>query len=224
MATIRCTRCGNSCDDSTASFGESGLICDPCARGESARDAAQMMQAVHAAERAAGFSGAGAPQYSTAPVSVGPTHRGPAPRTRAHAELEQRGAAVQQVNLSSTVNVGPISTSRDGLREIWTLPSAPSVQGTFASEGFFTMVKKLFSRELQTGDEAFDRAVFIQTTTPEATQAWLASADVRSALAAIVKSGETFSIEGNTVTGSIYWDLGEVGSPEVIAQLAASLR
>lgn len=224
MATIRCTRCGNSCDDSTASFGESGLICDPCARGESARDAAQMMQAVQAAERAAGFTPSGAPQYSTGPVSVGPSHRAPAPRSQAHLALEQRGATVQQINLSSTVNIGPVSSSRDGLREIWTLPSAPSVQATFGSEGFFTMVKKLFSREIQTGDESFDSAVFIQTTTPEATQAWLASPEVRSALATIVKSGETFSIEGNVATGSIYWDLGEVGSPEVIAQLVASLR
>ncbi|MBL8684669.1 MAG: hypothetical protein JNK05_36170 [Myxococcales bacterium] len=219
MTTIRCTRCGSSCDDSTASFAESGLICDPCARGETARDAAQMMQSAQAAERAAGFTPAGAPQYSTAPASVGPRHH-----TSAHEALRARGATVQQSNLSTTVSVGPVSSTRDGLKEIWTLPSAPSVQATFASEGFFTMVKKLFSREIQTGDEAFDRAVFIQTTTPEATQAWLASPEVRSALATIVNSGESFSIEGSTVTGSVYWDVGAVGSPEVIAQLAASLR
>lgn len=223
MATIRCTCCGNSCDESTASFGESGLICDSCARRESARDVAQMMHDVHAVERM-GDPGAGALQGSMTPVLIGSTHRGPAPRTRAHAELEQRGAIVQQVSLSSTFHVGPIGASREGLQEIWTLPSAPSVQGTFASEGFFTMVKKLFTHEIQTGDEAFDRAVFIRTTTPEATQAWLAFPDVRSALVAIVKSGETFSIEGNIVTGAIYWGVGEVGSPEVIAQLVASLR
>lgn len=219
MATIRCTRCGNSCDDSTASFAESGLICDPCARGETARDAAQMMQSAQAAELAAGFVPTGTPQYSTAPTSVGPRLH-----TRAHDELQARGATVQQSALSSTVSVGPVSSSREGLKEIWTLPSAPSVQATFASEGFFTMVKKLFSREIQTGDAVFDSAVYIQTTTPDATRAWLASPEVRSALATIVTSGETFSIEGATITGSLYWDAGAVGSPEVIAQLAASLR
>ncbi len=220
MATIRCTRCGTNCDDSTASFGESGLVCDPCARGETARDAAQMMQNVHAAQRVAGMTPNGGASFGAAPA-------GPPPavvRSQAHAALEARGATVQQASLTSTTSVGPITSERTGVREVWTLPSAPSVQATFGSEGFFTMVKKLFSKELQTGDEAFDSAVYIQSTTPEATQAWLASPDVRAALTAIVKSGETFAIEGNTATGAIYWDATDAGSPALIAQLVASLR
>jgi hypothetical protein len=220
MATIRCTRCGTNCDDSTASFGESGLVCDPCARGETARDAAQMMQNVHDAQHAFSSAPHGAPSFG---APSGP--RGPAlPRSQAHAALEARGATVQQASLTSTTSVGPISSERSGVREVWTLPSAPSLQASFGSEGFFTMVKKLFSKEIQTGDEAFDSAVFIQSATPEATQAWLASPEVRAALIAVVKSGETFTIEGNTVTGSIYWDASDAGAPEVIAQLVASLR
>jgi hypothetical protein len=242
MATIQCTRCKTYFDDSTASFGETGLICDPCARGEIARDAAQMHQAVQAAARGPAFMQSGVlgsamnamsgnftftqsdtARDATGPIAADPTVSAPAYRSQTHIALEQRGATVQSTNLSSSFSVGPLTRSRIGLREIWTLPSAPSVQATFGSESFFTMVKKIFKREIQTGDESFDSAVYIQTSTPEATQAWLASPEVRSALTAIVKSGETFSIEGNVVTGSIYWEVGEVGSPEVIAQLVASL-
>ncbi len=218
MATIRCSRCGSSCDDSTASFGESGLICDPCARGETARDAAQLAQSVRAAESAGGFTPTNA-TFTGGPPPSGPT----LPRSQAHAALEARGATVRRENLTSSINVGPISSDRSGTREVWTLAAPSAVQGSFASEGFFSMVKKLFSKEIQTGDEAFDGAVFIETSTPDATKAWLASADVRAALVEIVKAGETFTVQGNVATGAITWGASDLGSPEVIAQLVASL-
>jgi hypothetical protein len=179
-----------------------------------------MMQNVNDARRAAGLPTHGASSLGGAPA-VPPSG---AARSPGHEELEARGATVQQESLSSTTRVGPITSERIGVREVWTLPSAPSVQATFGSEGFITKVKKLFSSEIQTGDEDFDRTVYVQSMTPEATQAWLASPEVRAALTAIVRSGETFAVEGTTVTGAIYWDASEVGSHAVIAQLVASLR
>jgi len=219
MAMIQCTACGRSWDESTASFGETGLICDPCARGEVARDAAQMHASVGAAQALAGFAGV------AVPASEGPRSRAGAAsagaRSAAHEALEARGARVEVAALSSESSINGVTVGeRTGVREVWTLTAAPAVQATFGAEGFFTKLKKIFSSEIQVGDAAFDDVVYVQTTTPDATRAWLASADVRAALIAIARGGDSFEIVGNTVTG-VMWD--EHGSAETIAWLVASL-
>ncbi len=211
MTMIQCTACGRSWDESTASFGETGLICEPCARGEVARDAAQMQAAV---DRGV------APQLDVIPAP-GPRAASAVVRSAAHASLEARGARVEASTVSSQTSVQGVTVGeRTGVREVWTLPSAPSVQATFGAEGFFTRLKKLFSSEIQVGDAAFDDAVYVQTTTPDAPRAWLASAEVRAALIAIARGGDGFEVVGNTVTG-VAW--GEHASADTIAWLTASL-
>jgi len=128
---------------------------------------------------------------------------------------------VEVAALSSESSINGMTVgARTGVREVWTLPAAPAVQATFGAEGLLTKLKKIFSSELQVGDAAFDDAVYVQTTTPDATRAWLASADVRAALIAIARGGDRFEIAGNTVTG-VMWD--EHGSADTIAWLVASL-
>ena len=219
MGMIQCTACGRSWDESTASFGETGLVCDPCARGEVARDAAQMNAQVGAAQAMAGFASAAVQVPDGPRPQAGGGQRGP--RSAAHEALEARGARLEVAALSSQSSINGVTVGeRTGVREVWTLPAAPTVQATFGAEGFFTKLKKIFSSELQVGEAAFDDVVYVQTSTPDATRAWLASADVRAALIAIARGGDSFEIVGNTVTG-VMWD--EHGSAETIAWLVASL-
>lgn len=178
-----------------------------------------MQATVEAARGAAGLSNE-VRNALNGPVPRGGAGRS-AVRSSAHEALEARGARVGVAALSSQSSVGGVTVSdRTGVREVWTLPVAPSVQGTFGAEGFVTKLKKVFSRELQVRDAAFDDKVYIQTTTPDATRVWLASAEVREALIAVTRGDEPFEIEGNTVTG-VMWD--EHGAPETIAWLVASL-
>jgi hypothetical protein len=211
MGTIQCTACGRSWDESTASFGETGLICEPCARGEVARDAAQMQAAV---DRGI------APPLDEIPTS-GRHVASAAVRSASHEALEARGARVEVSTVSSQSSIQGVTVNeRTGVREVWTLPAAPSVQATFGAESFFTRLKKIFSSELQVGDAAFDDAVYVQTSTPDATRAWLSSGEVRAALIAVARGGDAFEVVGNTVTG-VVWE--EHASADTIAWLTASL-
>jgi hypothetical protein len=178
-----------------------------------------MQRSVQQAERAAGLQGWVIPDAPSVPVAL----RGPRPPSRARVELEARGARVESVEVSQTVSVGPISSHRVGVREAWTLPVHCPVQATFGSEGLLAKLRKLFTSEVQTGDAAFDAAVFIETTTVEATRAWLVSDGVRQGILQVVRSGESFSVEGNIARGAITWGVDESDTPDVITLLVASL-
>jgi hypothetical protein len=56
-----------------------------------------------------------------------------------------------------------------------TLPRATAVAATFSKEGIGKKLVKIFKKELQTGDQAFDDAIYISTDTPELTKALLSS-------------------------------------------------
>jgi len=81
-----------------------------------------------------------------------------------------------------------------------TLPRSAAVVASLTREGLGHKLKKIVKKELQTGDKAFDDAVFIATDTPEATAAFLATPEVRAAVAAIIGAGGAIAIDARRIT------------------------
>lgn len=88
--------------------------------------------------------------------------------------------------------------SSEGVARSWALPSPLRV--SLGPEKFSKKLVKLFKGELQTGDEAFDAAVFIDTDTPQLAAAWLDIPALRSALLSLVEKGGSIEVDGETVT------------------------
>ncbi len=120
---------------------------------------------------------------------------------------------------STTVNGIPVSTSETTEITIQ-LPKKPAVQAVFSTEGFARKLMKLFTSEVQTGDRAFDDAVYISTTTTSATAAWLAAEPLRTTLAEHVANG-TFEIQEDTVKFTVFGHVDE--APSDVVSLVASL-
>lgn len=79
------------------------------------------------------------------------------------------------------------------------LPRATSVAATFSKEGIGKKLVKIFKKEMQTGDAAFDDAIYISTDTPDATKALLASDRIRELIALHVGTAGPIEIQGTTV-------------------------
>lgn len=103
-----------------------------------------------------------------------------------------------------------------------TLPRATSVAATFSKEGIGKKLVKLFKKELQTGDKAFDDAIYISTDTPEPTKALLSSDGVRELIALHVGTGGPIEIQGTTVK-VVLAGRQDVEDPAVVALARALL-
>lgn len=101
-----------------------------------------------------------------------------------------------------------------------TLPRSAAVVASFTREGLGHKLKKIVKKELQTGDKAFDDAVFIATDTPEATAALLATPVVRAAVAAIVAAGGAIAIDARRIT----IEVAGPGSEELEAHVGTVTR
>ena len=110
-----------------------------------------------------------------------------------------------------------VTSGSDTTELILTLPRATTARATFAREGLGKKLSKFVKKELQTGDPAFDDAVYISTDTAEATARFLAPREVREAIAAIVLLGGTVVVDDATVK------LGLVGHEDANAAVADRL-
>jgi len=79
------------------------------------------------------------------------------------------------------------------------LPKEARIKASFSKEGLVKKLVKLFKKELQTGDQAFDDAVYISTDTPEATAIFLTDPNLRAIIAELVEHGGV-EIEGTTLS------------------------
>jgi hypothetical protein len=118
--------------------------------------------------------------------------------------LEQLGVTVKRSfnTESSSTNIGGIevaSSSKKTTQLTLSLPKEASIKAEFCAEGLAKKIIKVFKKELQTGDKAFDDAVYISTETPEATARFLDHAEVRRAIATLIASGP-IQISGTKVT------------------------
>lgn len=234
MGMIRCARCGASEDERSASMSEDGMVCQRCFQGEVARDDAQRQAAVDAARYAANPDGVlidgtmGAVRLATALASGSSggvnVVSNDVLQQGVHAELLRRGCTCQRASVSESTTVLGITKALEGYAETWLLPHASAVQGSFASEGLWQRLGKIFSRELQTGDAAFDDAVFIKTSTPEAVQQWL-QPPVRALVAAVIANNGALTIDGNMVEGKVLWDPSSatIVEQDLFAKIVATL-
>src|SRR5262245_56593687 len=78
---------------------------------------------------------------------------------------------------------------------VLTLPKARGIRASFTPEGLAKTITKFFSRELQTGDDAFDMTVYVKTDTPDQTAALLENASVRGVIARTVDAGGWIEID-----------------------------
>ncbi len=110
-------------------------------------------------------------------------------------ELETMGITVHRSFVASSTEVDGVQATE--LTELaFTLPRPSEVHATFSKEGIGNKLVKMFKKELQTGDAAFDAAVYIRTDTPEATATLLGSAGVRDLIARIVNGGGFVELDG----------------------------
>jgi len=93
---------------------------------------------------------------------------------------------------------------RAGLERTWALASPLRV--SLVPEGLSQKFAKLFKREIQTGDGAFDAAVYIVTDTPELAAAWLDIPSLRSAILPLIASGGRVEVTGDAVTLAAWSD------------------
>jgi hypothetical protein len=110
------------------------------------------------------------------------------------------GIDVKKATITETVTIMGASSSKRFVELTLALPAAPRVQATFTREGIVTTLKKLFSKELQSGDKAFDDVVYISTDTPAETAALLANASVRATIRRAVVEGGSIQIVKDVVT------------------------
>lgn len=120
------------------------------------------------------------------------------------ASLESLGVSVKRRFVTSSSSLNGIQLGGKETTELTlTLPRATAVKATFAKEGLGRKLVKLFKKELQTGDKAFDDAIYISTDTADATKAFLANDAVRAAIAATVTTGGPIEIGDTTVTAEV---------------------
>ena len=115
-------------------------------------------------------------------------------------QLESLGVKVTRVFKSSTTSMYGVELSSGETTEFTlVLPRATSIKAHFTKEGLGKKIAKLFKKELQTGDAAFDAEVFVVTDTPETTAQLLAADDVRASIALTIQTAGPVDIDGATV-------------------------
>jgi hypothetical protein len=93
-----------------------------------------------------------------------------------------------------------------------TLPTPARLQVHFSQEGVGAKLTKWFRAELQTGDAAFDQAVYVDTDGDRAELSrWLGESTLREAIRGAVTGGGSVRVEGPAVT----WEQPRGVLPEV---------
>jgi len=93
-----------------------------------------------------------------------------------------------------------------GVAISWTLPDEAPFSAAFGKEGIQHKVVKMFKREIQTKDDAFDDLVYISTDNKKKTAKFLEDSGVRDAVRQIVSADGSVSIEENEVIFDIATD------------------
>lgn len=115
-------------------------------------------------------------------------------------ELVTMGVEMKLAFQTSSTEINGMQLSEKETTEVTlTLPRATAVAATFSKEGIGKKLVKIFKKEMQTGDKAFDDAIYISTDTPEPTKALLSSETVRELIALHVGTAGPIEIQGTSV-------------------------
>jgi len=144
-------------------------------------------------------------------------------------DLDELGATVDRKEHSTSTSLDlagvPIEMSRrTTMTSTWSLPHPSTVKARFAPE---TTARKLFKwvrAELQTGHVDFDDAVYISTSTDQATRDLLESPQVRHAILTLIEHGGDVRIDGARLVIRTYdRSVPEPPTPSAEATLVAAL-
>lgn len=117
-------------------------------------------------------------------------------------ELESLGVKIEKrekITSSTSINGMELSGS-SSTKLVLALPNATPLKLSLSKEGFGRKLTKLFKKEMQTGDQAFDDAIYIATDTPDQAKHFLSSDTVRAAVQFCVTAAGPVEIDSNTVT------------------------
>jgi hypothetical protein len=115
-------------------------------------------------------------------------------------ELASMGVEMKLSFQTSSTEINGMQLSEKETTEVTlTLPRATAVAATFSKEGIGKKLVKIFKKEMQTGDQAFDDAIYISTDTPEPTKALLSSEVVRELISLHVGTAGPIEIQGTSV-------------------------
>jgi hypothetical protein len=105
-------------------------------------------------------------------------------------DLERAGVSIDRsFNTTSTQVNGVTVSSKTTTRFTLGLPREARIKASFSKEGLVKKLVKLFKKELQTGDAAFDDAVYVSTDTPDLTATFLTDPSIRAIIAELVQHG-----------------------------------
>ena len=136
-------------------------------------------------------------------------------------KLEAMGVQVRRVFKTSESSVNGMELAHQETTEFQLiLPNDSNIRAHFSKEGVGKKLKKIFKKELQTGDEAFDGAIFVETDNPEATEALLKSPELRAAIKLAVETGGELDVDREYLTIEVAGKQ-EGDDPQVITIAAA---
>jgi hypothetical protein len=122
--------------------------------------------------------------------------------------LQRDGVVVRRSESSSTTPVRlqgiPIDTGGSASERFeMVLPRPTALHAVFSRESFGKKLVKLFKRELQAGDPAFDDVVYVAANDSDATSRFLADPSARALVTALVREGATIEAEGTRLVVTV---------------------
>lgn len=135
------------------------------------------------------------------------------------------GVQVERSYHTSTIRVESVDISnKESTRLQMTLPRPARVSASFRKESWGDAIVKVFKKEIQTGDKEFDDLVYITTDTPDETKAFLASDEIRAAIALTIETAGVIEIEGARVVAHVAGrDTGELGDDKSLVTILRAL-
>ncbi|HWL86809.1 MAG TPA: hypothetical protein VNO21_13455 [Polyangiaceae bacterium] len=119
------------------------------------------------------------------------------------AELDSLGIRYETTESTETVTLGDAQTTKEFVVTTVALTTPPKIQASFTREGRTEKLVKLFKKEIQVGEKAFDDVVYISTDTPDETAAFLKAEDIRATILAAVTEGGSIVIDERHIVAKI---------------------
>ncbi|WP_394844234.1 hypothetical protein LZC95_45175 [Pendulispora brunnea] len=120
------------------------------------------------------------------------------------AELDSLEIPYEQSQAKETLEFGDgEEVEKEFVTTSFSLVTPPRIKASFTHEGLASRVAKLFKKEIQVGDKAFDDVVYITTDTPAETTAFLKSDDVRTTILTAVTEGGNIVIDERDIVAKI---------------------
>ncbi len=135
--------------------------------------------------------------------------------------IQNAGVHLERSTNTSSINIGGVEVA-SSMSEVFrfVLPQAAGFDGGFGSEGVIQKLAKVFSKEIQVDDPAFDDKVYVRGNSDELKR-FLQNEVVRSLIVDVVAPGGSVAVEGTTVKVAV--PLKAAMSDNDVARLVAHI-